>query len=821
MSTVPFSVSSSGYLKYRIYDSTDSYDEGSNLFLEYRSILQEAINKWDSIVSPNTTYFNTSPYYYTHDIEIDVVVKDFAMDHDTQMDIYLTKYVYFGFPASYGKTFPTAGKFEIDIDFLADVKSNTITDGKSSLFYLFLHAIGHILGIGTLWGVNLANDPLSIVEEDDGVDGYYYKKSSYAYNQYLLYFPIEGGGDYVGIPLEDNGGDGTVNHHFEIGVSNNSFVSTDDRYVGGVLHKGISATEVMSVWTKEVTYPQFISGITAGVLQDIGYEVDYSMTDSEYNTDGPPLEWLNIDYSNYPSIEQDVETTKSLLMSIISSTNRSLVGNTYVTYDVTIYGVSFTGSDSNVLGQASWSTGEIWLNNQNSGYFGLNGVDVSQNVAVMFHEILHVLGCVGVGERGSMNINDSSTLPYNTYKGPRGVATFRDLLSLNGKDVSQYVENIFPLEDDYGYGTETYHFEEDTHRDRWINGIYYHTIKNEIMTGIMNGENFITRMTLGVLEDLGFSVNYNSADVVDVHSDLIISEKPDVTYLSQKEGNTVYAETSFRINDEVSEETTNLVGLNIGKYYLTLSGQHSFWKFMGFHFPTSSSYSNKQEFFINNSYPNTTIRGTSSIGSLTYTFYSGEIEITVTGDFGNITMQDEYGTLRRFVFDRMAPRHESVPLSQGITIFGILDMKEDLTMEESAGISWMYKASGTSTYTAVEPTNYKFDNTERSSVYWVYSTTSFTMDFLVDYTLNNDITYQDGTEVSIILEAGINHFGTLVKRFRLLDDNDPTLVDKTSLMKYSNSLQGFVPTDYSSVLDNLTGYTIYAYSPGIMKAILS
>ena len=99
---VPFSTSTRGYLKYRIYDSTNTYDTGSNLFLQYQSDLRNAINKWDAIVSPNTTYFNSSPYYYTHQIEIDIDIKDFAVDHDTQMDIYLTNYVYFGFPASYG-----------------------------------------------------------------------------------------------------------------------------------------------------------------------------------------------------------------------------------------------------------------------------------------------------------------------------------------------------------------------------------------------------------------------------------------------------------------------------------------------------------------------------------------------------------------------------------------------------------------------------------------------------------------------------------------------------------------------------------------------
>lgn len=820
MPNISFSVSNSGYLKYRIYDSTNTYEEGSNLFLEYRNILKDAINKWDAIISPNVTYFNSPPYYYTHQVEIDIDVKDFAVDHDTQMDIFLTKYVYFGFPASYGLTFPTAGKFEIDIDFIAEVKAITISDDKSALYYLFLHGIGHILGIGTLWRANLVNDPLNKIMQDDGEDGYYYEKNSYAYEQYIQYYPIEGAGEYVGVPLENNGGEGTVNHHFEIGMSNNSFVSTNDRYVGGVLHNGINATEVMSVWTKDVTFPQYISKISAGILKDIGYEVNYEMTDAEYSSEGPAIEWLNIDFSNYPTIGTDVETTKTILKSIILATNKTSM-NDPIVYDITIYGMTFSGADSNVLGQASWSTGEIWLNLANSGVYGLNGLDVSKNVAVMFHEILHVLGCVGVGEKGSQFINDNSTLPYNTYTGQNGVNRYRDVLDKNGKNVALYVEDIFPLEDDYGYGTETFHFEEDAHRHRWLNGIYYNTIKNEIMTGIMNGENFITSLTLGVLEDLGFMVNYESENVVDIHQDLIISEKPSITYLSQKDGNTVYAEISnFIMNEEQIDEYDNFVGLNVGKYYLTLAGTHSSWKYMGFHLPTSSSTSNKQEVFINNSYPGTTIKSTTTIGGLTYTFYSGEVEVTVTGDFGNMVLQDEYGSIRNIVFDRLSPRYERVSLPPSWSIFGVLDIKVELTLETNSQIKWIYKMSSIGAYSSeAVPDNYKV--TTGGDVYWIESMSSNIINFSVDYTHYNEITYNTGTEISIVLVEGINHFGTLLKRFRLLDEIETSLADKNSLMKYNNVIQRFETVDYDSVLDNMTGYSIVAYSSGVIKAILS
>ena len=43
-----------------------------------------------------------------------------------------------------------------------------------------------------------------------------------------------------------------------------------------------------------------------------------------------------------------------------------------------------------------------------------------------------------------------------------------------------------------------------------INGIIYPIIRNEIMTGFLNTHNYLTSMSLGVLHDLGFGVNYSS-----------------------------------------------------------------------------------------------------------------------------------------------------------------------------------------------------------------------------------------------------------------------------------------------------------------------
>jgi hypothetical protein len=815
---VPFSASNTGYLKYRIYDSTNTYDTGSNLFLQYQSDLRNAINKWDTIVSPNTTVFNSSPYYYTHEIKIDIDIKDFAVDHDTQMDIFLTNYVYFGFPASYGWTFPTAGKFEIDYEFIEEVKNKTRDDGKSSLYYLFLHGIGHLLGIGTLWRANLSNDHLVLQTEDDGEEAYYYKKSSNAFNKYAEYYPISSLG-YVGVPVEDNGGEGTANHHFEIGVSNNGFMSTDDRSVGGVLHRGINATEVMTVWTKDLTIPQYISKISVGILHDIGYEVNYAMADTQYVGDpGTEISWLTIDYSNYPGIGQDVESTKALLNSIITDTNYDTDGNP-INYNVTVYGMTFTGADSDVLGQAAWSTGEIWLNVANSGSYGLNGVSVSQDVAVLFHEILHVLGCIGVGERGGQFINDKNTRPYNTYKGTHGVTQYRKVLTTNNIDITHMQENLFPLEDDYGYGTETFHFEEDIVRHRWINGIYYNTVKNEIMTGILNGNNFITSMTLGALEDLGFTVDYQSSDVVDSHSDLSISTKP-VTYISQLNYNLVEAVYSRHYFNEETN-TSNYIGLNVGKYILQLTGTQSSWSHLGFHLPSSSTTSAHQEIFIDEDYPETTVESTSTLSGLSYTLYSGAIEIEVTGDFGMITMYNGF-TSRNITFDRAAPRYEKLIFSEGWEMFGSLDIKVGMTLNwnENTESIHKFKSEGEG-YETTSGNTLMLVPGNNNHTYWLNSAHSNQVNLLVEYTMENEVTYESGHEINISVKSGLNHFGTLIKKMTLSASNDETLIKKSSLLMYDTVHKQYKSVPYETELDSKVGYYIEANGTGTIKAILS
>ena len=808
---VPYSYSTSGYLKYRIYDQTNTYESGSNKYLQYQNDLRDAINKWDSIISPNSTYFNTAPYNYTHDISIDIDIKDFDVDHDTQMDIYVTNYVYFGFPASYGKTFPTAGKFDIDFEFIDEVKNTIREDGKSSLFYLFVHGVGHLLGIGTFWGANLDNDPVLSTTEDDGSVGYYYKKATNAFSKYTKYYPIDAA-NFIGLPIEDDGGQGTANYHFEVGFSNTSLVSAEDRYVGEILHKGINMTEVMTAWTKENTLTQYVSEISVGILEDIGYSVDYTKADLAYvGEDVITIPWLTFNLSGYPEISSHVEQVKSILNSIITSTHKDEQDN-YVEYVINVGKYNSTNFpntyENNVLGVAD-KVSNIYINTSNTGFYELNGVSLHQNVSVIFHEVLHCLGLVGTG-RGEAFINharhvdedgnviDEGRRPYATYFGEKGVAGYHALLEANGVDISKLQDQmILMIEDNYAEGTRTYHFEEDSEVHRWIDGVYHYAVKNEMMSGIMNNKNFISSMTLGALEDLGFSVNYNSDQVVDVHTDLIISSPPtSLSYtMSQLQNNTLEADgDGLRANGNTSYSVE--LGLNVGEYVIDLTDlSYGYYQFNDTVFPASSNTSPNQEIFNEGDSDSATLR------------------LNVTGDFGHLYISAVFGTARKLYFDRSAPRYEKLDLLDNeMSLFGTSDLKVGMTLPAST----LYILSDSAARYDESSTETTIDETVPKS-FWIDRTSdSGTVNCLVNYTMQNSIFYELGDEVNIPVKVGFNMFGTLSNRFRLSSDN--TGINANSLMRYDTTKRGYVPVGYFEILESKQGYFIEATVDGTMKA---
>ena len=94
-----------------------------------------------------------------------------------------------------------------------------------------------------------------------------------------------------------------------------------------------------------------------------------------------------------------------------------------------------------------------------------------------------------------------------------------------------------PIENHFGAGTQYSHFEEGLYENftpeirKDSNGIVHPSIPTEIMTGFLDDiytggndpwySNYISRISLGILQDIGFGVNYDSIYVQNPPADQI------------------------------------------------------------------------------------------------------------------------------------------------------------------------------------------------------------------------------------------------------------------------------------------------------------
>ena len=227
--------------------------------------------------------------------------------------------------------------------------------------------------------------------------------------------------------------------------------------------------------------------------------------------------FFNINYTD-PRIESSVKIVMHILNDTIVTTNQR------TPYDVTI--VIEENMEPKTYGMASWKTHMIWLNSNNFGKIAeLNDIKFDLNVSIILHEFLHTMGIVGGGSPSYKYILGKTDEPPNVYTGPNGIEQYRNVLQRNQKDITNI--RYLPIEDDFGDGTAGSHLEEGLHEDksneyRVIDGTPYPVIVNEIMTGFLDKRNYLTPITLGLLQDIGFTVNYSSQYVTSNGKNLII-----------------------------------------------------------------------------------------------------------------------------------------------------------------------------------------------------------------------------------------------------------------------------------------------------------
>ena len=237
------------------------------------SVIADVFNRWDSLISGSRLGEN-------YQIAVTMTINQLGVGilGGTSVPFVYT----IGGSQTFGNTFPATANISLNDSYVISMKSDVRDTGKTEYYYVLLHEVGHVLGIGTFWGHSGA--PI-VSYQEDGLTKYYYT-GQHAVREYKRHLsPIAN--DIVGIPVEDNGNAGTINVHPEEG--NEGHVSKDKRYINGVFHPGLD-TELMTGWMDGTPQSTPLSRITLGFLEDIGFNVNYNLADY-YR---PMTNWLDL-----------------------------------------------------------------------------------------------------------------------------------------------------------------------------------------------------------------------------------------------------------------------------------------------------------------------------------------------------------------------------------------------------------------------------------------------------------------------------------------------------------------------------------------------
>lgn len=285
----------------------------------------------------------------------------------------------------------------------------------------------------------------------------------------------------------------------------------------------------------------YINGTNLNVLQNLFDNAGIDVVFIDVSTNPNSLinanvgGFYNITYNNVDVnvIQQTIQIIDSLIVKSMVSTP----------YNIDIdYDQALSGTD--ILGYADWSVNEIKLNPDNIGNTtSLNGIaNYNQVSVVLFHEILHMFG-FGVGTLWESFVNFNEALNYH-FTGKNAVHQYNKLIKNNG-----FYRKLpyLTIEDSGNFGTLGSHTEEgiffNTVSSTSLNngepytytipqmradsnGNVYPSVPSEIMSGYLGAENYITRQCCGVLQDLEFTINYNSDYV---YKDTVLFS-PNVSY---------------------------------------------------------------------------------------------------------------------------------------------------------------------------------------------------------------------------------------------------------------------------------------------------
>lgn len=172
--------------------------------------------------------------------------------------------------------------------------------------------------------------------------------------------------------------------------------------------------------------------------------------------------------------------------------------------------------DPNILASATCTSthngvsdaGSVWINTSN--WAAQKQLVKEDGNTQAYYTILHELGHVfGIGTISAW----SNYITNHVYTGPNGVREYK-------KTIDDDTVTGLPIENDGGAGTSGSHLEEGaeyvlSNNNRYHDGHFHPGLDRELMTGWAENDTGVeplSRISVALLQDLGFIVNYTKAD---------------------------------------------------------------------------------------------------------------------------------------------------------------------------------------------------------------------------------------------------------------------------------------------------------------------
>ena len=279
------------------------YNDDINTFTEdMKGKINDALDNWNNIITsmPGSDQTRKIDMYFTF--------KDYGQNSSTLAEAGPTGFIIggdFATTNSYFNFYTTSGIIRFSNNYYNsdwNVPTNTLFQNTVK------HEMGHILGIGTFWNettiINNFPPAKSNLLLENQIDSTGNDHTLYtglgALNAYKYYnadnvtYKVDGvdtnytNNDYPsviqtqGVPVENNGGEGTAGGHPEEG--NAEFAATGELsrnniIIDGVFYPGLG-DELMTGQAEPDGVEMPLSAITVGFVEDLGYGVDYSFADS-------------------------------------------------------------------------------------------------------------------------------------------------------------------------------------------------------------------------------------------------------------------------------------------------------------------------------------------------------------------------------------------------------------------------------------------------------------------------------------------------------------------------------------------------------------